>query len=141
MLKVFHAMLESVFKGIRGKPADGGMRAHGIIKRLNIAENSRFSGCTGGKMREMETFAFETGEEILRDCVVVRVALARHALLYLVAFEGFAVGAGGVLYAAVGMEYQARIRPLTPHRHVQGVEGKLGVNALTHCVADNLPGA
>ena len=117
------------------------MWAHGVIKSLNIAENRGFSGAAGSKMRKMQTLALEAGEEILRDGVVIGVAFARHALLDLIGFKCFAVGAGCILHASVGMKYQARTRPLTPVCHVQRVEGELCVNAVAHGVADNLPGA
>lgn len=56
------------------------MRAHGVVKSLDIGENIRFGGAAGIIAMQMNQFAFETAEEVLRHGVVVGVSFVGHTL-------------------------------------------------------------
>ena len=106
-----------VGKAFWRKPTDAGMRPDGIVKALNIREDGVSSLASGIEARKMHKFAFEAAKEVLGHSVVVRIALAGHALYDVETPQLFTVGVGGVLDAAVGMEDQAmgRLVPVMCH--------------------------
>lgn len=125
-------------KSIWGDPTDTGVGPEIVVKGFDVAENGCLGGVPGGEMLKVDTFTFETGEEILRHSVVIGIALAGHALPETVVLQGLPVGGRGILDAPVGVENQALLRPLPPDGHAQGVEGQFGVNAVRKGVANNL---
>lgn len=56
------------------------MRAHGVVKGLNIGEEICLSGTAGVVATQMNQFTFQAAEEVFGHCVVVRVTLTGHAL-------------------------------------------------------------
>lgn len=118
------------FKGIGREPADGRVRPYVVVKGLNVAEYGDFGGVSGGEVLQMDALAFEAGEEVLGHSVVIRVALAGHTLPKAIAIQGVPISDGSILYTSVRVEDQSLLRLLPPHRHFQGGEGQLGVDAI-----------
>lgn len=72
------------------------MRTQGVIKALDIGEVFVLRSGAGIKAPQMDELALQTAEEILRHGVVVRVALARHALAEIELPEALPIGSGSV---------------------------------------------
>ena len=124
---------------LRGRePAERGMRAYRVIKRFHISKNISLSSLSGWVLLKMDPFTLQTAEKILSDSVVVRVALAGHALPDAVSLQTFPVGSGGILDAAVTVKDEAFIWFLPPHSHVQGIQSKPRVDPAGKGIAYDL---
>ena len=80
------------------------MRPYGVVKRFDIRENiglrDRFC-CVALVMHQL---AFEAGEKVFSDGVVVGVSLMGHTLSDSQRMETFSIGLRGVLHAPVAVE-------------------------------------
>ena len=115
------------FEGIGWQPADSRVRTNGVVEGLYVAKNHCICRATGGKVLQVDTLAFEAGEEVFSHGVVVRVTLTRHTLSESISFQRRLIGGRGILYATVGVKDQTWIGVLTPYSHVQSGEGKFGL--------------
>lgn len=88
----------------------------------------------------MDTFAFEAIKEVFSNSVVIRIALAGHALGDAKINETLAEGAGSVLDAAVRVENQASLGTAAVHSHVESGKGKISVNTVRESIANDLLG-
>lgn len=70
--------------------------------------------------------------------VVIRVALAGHALPDPKVSEPLAVSSGGVLDASVGVEDKAGQGLAASDGHIESGKGEVGVNAVGESIADDL---
>ena len=114
------------------------MGSHGVIKSLDIVENSGFGGISRGEVMQIDAFALDAREEVFGDGIVVRVAFAGHTLLDSEAVKGLAKGVGGILNTAIRVENQPRLRFLPPNGHVESVEGEFCVDSVAHGIAHDL---
>lgn len=122
-------------------PGDGRMWAHSVVKGFDIAEYSNFGIISLVEKVQMDTFTFKAREEIFGNSVVIRVALAAHALSKAVPFKCDAIGVGGILNASVRVKNQPGGGFFPPHSHFQGGQSEAGVDALREGVTDNFAGA
>ena len=86
----------------------------------------------------MNRFAFETAEEIFSNSVVIRVALAGHALTDSEIGQPEAISASGILDAAVRVEDEAGIRMASADGHIKSGEGEIRVDAVREGITDDL---
>lgn len=117
------------------------MRPNRIVKGLNVSKNIGLSRNSGVISLVVNQLALETGEEVFGDSVVVGIALSRHALSDTQVREALAVSLSSVLDTPIAMEDETGVGPLPVHRHVQGGQRKVGVDAMGECVANNFAGA
>lgn len=113
------------------------MWADRVIKCFDISKEIGLGSVTGLVLLEMDPFALETTEKILSDSVVVRIALAGHALTDAVSGQAFPVSFGGILDAAVAVKNQPFVRFLAPYSHVQSIQCKPRVNPAGKGIAYN----
>lgn len=117
------------------------MGPDGVVKRLDVGEKVGLGGPAGIETAQVNQLAFQAAEKVFRHSVVVGVALAGHALPDAQGSQTLTEGRGGVLDAPVAVEDQSRGRALPTDGHVQGVQGKLGVDALGKGIPHNFLGA
>lgn len=111
------------------KPPEGGVGTERVVEALNVAEDVRLGLSAGSVALEMDELTLETAEEILSHSIVVRIALAGHALVDVGDGESAPIGVGGILGAPVAVENQARLCPLPADGHLQSRQGQLGVDS------------
>lgn len=95
------------------------MRAQRIVKGLDIGKNIRLSSPAGVIPAQVNQFALEAAEKVLRHSIVVRVAFAGHALPDAQHGKPVPKGFRGTLDAPVTVENQARAGLFTAYSHVQ----------------------
>lgn len=88
----------------------------------------------------MNQFAFEAGEKILGNGVIVRIALAGHALDNVVLRKQFAVCGGSVLNAAIAMKDKSFRRSLPADGHSKSGFCKFGIDGFREGITDNFFG-
>ena len=84
---------------------------------------------------QMNQLTFQTAEEVLRDSVVVGIALSGHTLLNSQLFQTEAKSSGSILYASVAVEDQPCARTLPGYCHIQGIQSKLCVDPVGESVS------
>ena len=89
-------------------------------------------------MAQMDAFAFETAEEVLGNSVVIGIASAGHTLPDTEFGKALPVSTGGILYAAIRVEDEARIGLASVDGRVESGESKVGVDMIGEGVADDL---
>lgn len=89
-------------------------------------------------MAQMDAFALKAAEKVFGHGVVIGVALAGHALPDAEGGQALLVSVGGVLDAAVGVKDETGLRPAALDSHIQGGQGKTGVNMVGEGVANDL---
>lgn len=114
------------------------MRAHSIVKRLNVGKNGVLSLESCSKPTVMHQFALEAAEEIFSNSVVVRVAFAGHALADAKCLQPLAIGRGSVLGASVTVEDESRFGALALHGHLQRSQGQACINTCREGITNNL---
>ncbi len=89
-------------------------------------------------MAQVDTLAFETTEEVFCSGVVAGAVLTGHTLAEMKAGQTLTLSVGGVLDTAVGVEDEAGMRLTVPESHIEGIESKVGINAVRKSVTDDL---
>ena len=90
-------------------------------------------------MFQIDTFAFEATEEVFGDSVVIRVALAGHALTETEIRQTRAISTDGILDAAIRVEDKVVGRVSAADGGIQRSEGKVRVDAVREGIATDLP--
>ena len=122
-------------EAFRRNPPQSGMRAHGVVEGLQIGKNVCVRGRARVILLQVDEFTFQTAEEVLRDSVVVGIALSGHTLLNSQLFQTEAKSSGSILYASVAVEDQPCARTLPGYCHIQGIQSKLCVDPVGESVS------
>jgi hypothetical protein len=84
-------------------PAEGGVRAYGVVKGFDIRKNRRLRRGTGRKIHQVHQLALEAAEEIFGYSIVVGIAPAAHALADALPVQRIPVALRGILDAPVAI--------------------------------------
>src|SRR5512135_2898731 len=111
-----------------------------VIEDFEILEQCRFGLPAGAKPCEVNQLGLERAEERLHGRVIVTVAFAAHGRLKAVTIEDLAVGAAGVLHAAIGMMDETSARGMMLNGHHQRLLAQGALQVIGHAPADDLAG-
>ena len=116
------------------------MWTYRVVEGLQIGEYVCLGAGPCGVVVEMDQLALEAAEEIFCHGVVVRIALAGHALPDSIALQPSLEGSRGVLDTPVAMKDEPLGRVATADRHVQGFQSQGSVDALRKGIAHDFSG-
>jgi len=75
-----------------GHPANPRVRSEGVVKALNVSENSVSGLISSTEVGEMHQLTFQATKKVLSDSIVIWIAPAAHALGNVKILELFPVG-------------------------------------------------
>ena len=122
-----------------GRQATGRrMSAGGVIKHFNVTKDITAGLLPSGIYFPADALALEQLEEALSDSIVVAVSPSAHAGFKVVASQEALPLMACKLAALVRVHGHGIAWSSTPERHMQCIQGQLGINAATCCPANNL---
>ena len=119
---------QQLFKIAGRSPSNRRVRTNSVVESFNISKDIVLCLLPGAVVVQMNQLTFQTAEEVLRDSVVVGIALSGHTLLNSQLFQTEAKSSGSILYASVAVEDQPCARTLPGYCHIQGIQSKLCVD-------------
>jgi hypothetical protein len=96
-----------IFELERGKKAEGGVSADGVIKSFDVVEDHEGGLRAGGRDLVVEALGFESGPEGFCGGVIVAIAAAAHALGDAESVEGRGEAVAGVLGTLIAVVNEA----------------------------------
>lgn len=103
---------QQLFKIAGRSPSNRRVRTNSVVESFNISKDIVLCLLPGAVVVQMNQLTFQTAEEVLRDSVVVGIALSGHTLLNSQLFQTEAKSSGSILYASVAVEDQPCARTL-----------------------------
>ena len=119
---------QQLFKIAGRSPSNRRVRTNSVVESFNISKDIVLCLLPGAVVVQMNQLTFQTAEEVLRDSVVVGIALSGHTLLNSQLFQTEAKSSGSILYASVAVEDQPFAWMLPGYCHIQGIQSKLCVD-------------
>ena len=119
--------------------AQRGMPSAAIIEALDVKENVGLCLLTRLVMGMMHPLHFQCAKEAFHHRVVVAVARAAHADLYVVCGEQLLIRLAGVLTPAVGVKEQLGLRAGLPPGHTKRIADERHGHSPVHRPANDTP--
>ena len=127
---------QKLFKITGRTPSNRRVRTNSVIESFNISKDVVLCLLPGAVVMQMNQFTFQTAEEVLRDSIVIGIALSGHALLDSQLFQTGTESSRSILYTPVAVEDQPFSRMLPGYCHIQGIKNKLRVDPVGESVAN-----